>query len=147
LFIFRSIGGTHVVDARRTARLIAVVLFLSGVVFVNTSYGYPLAFELSPLALVLGTLLGLAVINSVSVWRDAQSGALWMAEGRRFLIVWGALVVIRIVLAVVSAVTATGPEHTQQEGWVALSSSFLVASMGLWIARGVFIYRHLRAAH
>jgi hypothetical protein len=147
MFIFRSIGGTHVVDAKRTARLIAIVLFLSAVVFVNTSYGYPLAFELSPVALVLGTLLGLAVISPVPVWRDAESGALWMAEGKRFLVVWGALVAIRIVLVIVSATTATGPDHTQQEGWVALSSSFLVASMGLWIARGVFIYRHVRAAH
>lgn len=147
MFIFRSVGGAHEVDGRRTARLIAVVLIFSGAVFVNTGYGYPLAFELSPIALVVGSLLGLAIINSVSVWRDAESGALWMAEGRRFLTAWGVLIAIRIVLAVVSAVTAAGPHHNQQEGWVALTSSFLVASMGLWIARGVFIYRHLRATH
>jgi hypothetical protein len=56
----------------------------------------------------------------------------------------GVLVAVRIVLSIVAVLTASGPHHMQQPGWVAISGSFLVASMGLWIAPGVVIYRRFQ---
>jgi hypothetical protein len=146
MFVFRMMSGTRVVDVRKSARVIGIILVASALVFVNTSYGYPLAFEIAPVALALGTVLGFIVMRSVRFWRDDQTGELWMDADKTFLVVWGILVGVRIVVAIVSAATASGPERTQQAGWVALSSAFLVASMGLWIARGAVIYRLYRRA-
>src|SRR5947209_543181 len=145
MFIYRTMSGTQVVDPKKAARIIGVILIVSAVVFVNTSYGYALAFETAPVALVLGAVLGFMVMRSVRFWRDERTGELWMQADRTFLAAWGLLVAVRVVLAVVSALTASGPERVQQAGWVALSSCFLVASMGLWIARGIVIYRRLQA--
>lgn len=145
MYIYRYLAGTHAVEPRKTARVIGIVLVVSALVFANTSWGYPLAFVIAPFALIAGTLLGLAVMRSTRFWRDPQDSALWMDSGRTFLVVWGILVAARIVLSIVSAVTTTGPHHTQQPGWVALSGGFLAASMGLWVARGAVIFRNLQS--
>jgi hypothetical protein len=144
MYLYRYLAGTHAIDGRKTARVIGIVLFVSALVFVDTSWGYPLAFALAPVALVLGTLLGFAAMRSARFWRHPEDGQLWMDGGKTFLIVWACLVAIRIVLSIVAAGTASGPDRVQQPGWVALSGSFLVASMGLWVARGALIFRSMQ---
>ena len=145
MYLYKYVAGTHAVDGRKTARVIGIILFVSALVFADTSWGYPLAFVLAPFALVLGTLLGLVAMRSARFWRDPGDGQLWMDGGRTFLVVWATLVAVRIVVSIVAASTASGPHHTQQPGWVAISGSFLVASMGLWVARGALIYRNMQA--
>jgi len=141
MYLYKYLVGTHAVDGRKTARVIGIILLVSALIFADTSWGYPLAFVLAPFALVLGTFLGLAAMRSARFWRDPVNDQLWMDGGRTFLVVWASLVAVRIVLSIVAATTASGPHHTQQPGWVALSGSFLVASMGLWVARGALIYK------
>lgn len=101
-----------------------------------------LALALVPVFLVVGLLLGAALVRTMTFSTD-ENGQLWMQGGFLFAVILGATILLRLGVRA----AASGGNFTSNAASVSshgflydLSGDFLLLSLGLWAARGILIY-------
>lgn len=107
----------------------------------------PLFLGLAPPALLVGITLGWLMMRTIRLWRDRETGDVWMSGGIAYVAVWLATLVVR--LGVEYAATGGLPgEPPRAAGPLTplsiIASDLLLLSIGLWLARGYGLARRYR---
>ena len=108
--------------------------------------GDPLALVLIPLFAAAGVVLGYYLVRTMTFWSDQSTGALWMKGGALFALILVATIAVRfgVRTVVYGSPFGGGSFGSRPHGLLYdLSADLLFLSLGLWVARAVFLYlRH-----
>ena len=102
----------------------------------------PVALALTPLFLLVGIALGLALVRTISFSTDPASGQLWMRGGFLFAAVLIVTVAIRLgfALLVAEPATAAAAAGVRPHGLAYdLSADLILLSLSLWVTRTALI--------
>lgn len=136
----------HPVRAAVTA---GIIVLLTAVGLAKSWSGHPLAFELAPLALAAGLVLGWLLMATIHFWRDETTGRLWMQGGLLYLAIWLATFALRFGVGYAAGEYSSGAEASRglpPAGPLGtLSIDLLFLSLGLWIARAAALVHRYRS--
>src|SRR5262252_4473319 len=105
-----------------------------------------LALVLIPIFAAAGAALGYFLVRTMTFWADPATGALWMKGGALFALILVATIAVRFAVRTVvyGSPFGGGSVGSRPHGLLYdLSADLLFLSLGLWVARAVFLYlRH-----
>jgi hypothetical protein len=129
---------------------IALVIGASLVGAGGSIIGDPVALVLIPVFAAAGAALGYFLVRTMTFWADPATGALWMKGGALFALILVATIAVRfgVRTVVYGSPFGSGSFGSRPHGLLYdLSADLLFLSLGLWVARAVFLYlRHQQHA-
>jgi hypothetical protein len=117
----------------------------------------PVALLLIPVFVAAGVALGYFLVRTMTFWTDPASGTLWMKGGALFALILVATIVVRFGVRVVAYGSAFGSGSFSGSGTgftqpnapgslvYDLTADLLFLSLGLWVARALFLVQRHRA--
>lgn len=119
---------------------IALLLVALGGDFSTFARDVP-AIIAAPFALVVGAVLGFAIVRSMTFWTDPESGLLWMRGGVVFAIVYVFTLLLRVGA---TYLTSAGAHVRALEQLRGVSADLVFLSIGMWAIRAWMIYQRYR---
>lgn len=98
----------------------------------------------APFALVLGGLLGVAIVRSMTFWVDARSGVLWMRGGILFAVIYVVALVLRVGVSYAAQSGSRNPTLGQYSWLHGVATDLVLLSIGMWAVRAALIYNRYR---